>query len=87
MPVALSVDAPTARDIMSQVFPQVYWLEADASRSLLDALGSVGIVGGAVYDALVAEAAKTNNTVLLTRDQRACRTYELLGVDYELLAR
>lgn len=87
MPGALSIDAPTAQDIMSRVFPQVYWLEADAARSLLDRLGTVGIVGGAVYDALVGEAAKTNNSVLLTRDQRARRTYDLLGVNYELLGR
>ena len=67
--------------------PLVYWLEADDSRSWLDGLGTVGIVGGPVYDALVGEAARTNNTVLLTRDQRARRTYDLLGVDYEMLER
>jgi len=85
MPGALSIDAATAHDIISRVFPQVYWLEADAGNSLRDRLGTVGIGGGAVYDALVGEAARTNHTVLLTRDQRARRTYDLLGVDYELL--
>lgn len=85
MPGVLSIDAPTAQDIVSLVFPQVHWLEADAARSLLGRLGTVGIVGGAAYDALIGEAAKTNNTVLLTRDQRARRTCDLLGVDYELL--
>ncbi len=85
MPGALSIDAPTAHDIISRVFPDVYWLEGHASRSLLDRLGTVGVVGGSVYDALVGEAAKTNDAVLLTRDQRARRTYDLLGVNYEVL--
>jgi len=85
MPGALSIDAPTAQGIISRVFPEVHWLEADAARSLLDRLGAVGIVGGSVYDALVGEAARINKTVLLTRDHRARRTYDLLGVDYELL--
>ncbi|CAN5503367.1 type II toxin-antitoxin system VapC family toxin [soil metagenome] len=85
MPGPLSIDAPTARDIISRVFRDVHWLTSDAARALLDRLGTVGIVGGAVYDALVGEAARTNNTRLLTRDQRARRTYDLLGVSYELL--
>lgn len=85
MPGALSIDAPTARDIMSRVFNDVHWLTSDATLALLDRLGTVGIVGGAVYDALVGEAARTNETLLLTRDQRARRTYDLLGVSYELL--
>jgi len=45
----------------------------------------VGITGGGVYDALVGEAARTNGRRLLTRDHRARRTYELLGVDYSLV--
>jgi hypothetical protein len=38
-----------------------------------------------VYDALVGEAARQDGRVLLTRDLRASRTYELLGVRYELV--
>ena len=44
-----------------------------------------GVAGGAVYDALVGEAARVNGCRLLTRDQRAKRTYELLGVDHQIL--
>lgn len=86
MPGALAIDAPTAHDIISRVFPEVYWLDGAESRSLLDRVGTVGIVGGSIYDALVGEAARVNQAVLLTRDQRARRTYDLLGVHYEVLA-
>lgn len=34
---------------------------------------------------LVGEAARINECVLLTRDMRAKRTYDLLGVSYELI--
>ncbi len=85
MPGSLSIDAPTATDLISRVFPTTYWLDAIASETLLAALGRIGIIGGAVYDALVGQAAKANGVRLLTRDQRARRTYDLLGVDYELL--
>lgn len=38
-----------------------------------------------LYDALVAEAARVSSRRLLTRDTRALRVYELLGVAYELV--
>ncbi len=44
-----------------------------------------GIAGGAVYDALVALAAKKNNTVLVTRDVRTIPTYQMIGARVEVL--
>jgi predicted nucleic acid-binding protein len=85
MPGALRIDAPTAADIIVRAFPTVHWLDAESATSLLARLGPIGIVGGAVYDALVAAAAQTNNCRLLTRDLRARRTYDLLGIDYEII--
>jgi len=85
MPGQLSIDALDASDIVGQVFPTVYWLDAKASAKLLSRLGAIGITGGAIYDALVGEAARMSGCVLLTRDMRARRTYDLLGVHYELL--
>ncbi len=82
LPGQLAIDAPTAASIISRVFPSTCWLDAEAASVLLARLGTVGIVGGAVYDALVGEAARTNNCMLLTRDHRARRTYELLGVEH-----
>jgi hypothetical protein len=51
----------------------------------LEQCGQVGITGGEVYDALVGEAARVNQCTLLTRDRRARRSYDLLGVTYEFL--
>lgn len=85
MPGALTIDGPTAATILHQVFPRVSWLDAEQAAALLARCGPVGIVGGAVYDALVGEAARLDRRILLTRDQRARRTYDLLGVDYELV--
>jgi predicted nucleic acid-binding protein len=43
------------------------------------------IVGGSLYDALVAATALHARARLLTRDRRAAATYERVGVEYELL--
>lgn len=85
MPGQLAVDAPTAADVIERTFPTVCWLSPDASQELFARLRTIGLIGGAVYDALVGEAARTHGRRLLTRDLRARRTYELLGVDHEFI--
>lgn len=86
MPGALSVDPGDAAALIERVFPAVAWLSPDAHAGLRRRLATLGITGGAVYDALVGEAARTNGCVLLTRDRRASRTYDLLGVEHEIVA-
>lgn len=85
MPGRLAVDAPTAADLLARVFPEVVWLDAEANTAVRNRLGTVGITGGAVYDALVGEAARVNDRTLLTRDRRAMRTYDLLGISYQMV--
>lgn len=82
MPGALAVDAPIAAEIIGRALPEVVWLDRDAAGDLLRRCGVVGIRGGAVYDALVGESARVHGRRLLTRDHRARRTYDLLGVDH-----
>ena len=84
MPGQLAIDAPTAAALIRRVFPSVLVLVGEPGE-LIARFGALGITGGAVYDGLVGEAARTNESRLLTRDQRARRTYDLLGVDYELV--
>jgi toxin FitB len=55
-------------------------LSASRSRKLPDTLSRLGIAGGAVYDALVALAAKEHGMDLATRDARARGTYDAVGV-------
>lgn len=85
MPGQLGIDASAASDIIGRVFPVVHWMDSETSAKLLARVGAVGLIGGALYDALVGEAARVNGCVLLTRDMRARRTYDLLGVRYELV--
>lgn len=85
MPGQLSVDAPLAARVLARAFPTPVWLSADQTVALLTRLAVVGITGGAVYDALVGEAARVNGRTLLTRDRRAMPTYTALGVRFELV--
>jgi predicted nucleic acid-binding protein len=54
-------------------------LSSSRARKLPDTLSRLGIAGGAVYDALVALAAKEHGAVLATRDARARGTYDAVG--------
>lgn len=85
MPGALAIDPPTAADVIRRLYPEPCWLEAEAAMSLLARCGPIGITGGAIYDALVGEAARVHGRRLLTRDHRARRTYDLIGVEYDLV--
>lgn len=60
-------------------------LDARSYRQLIEQLAEHRMNGGADYDALVGLTAKVAGARLLTRDERAIRTYELLDVDYELV--
>lgn len=54
-------------------------------HELRERLGTLGIVGGSVYDALVGQAAMANRRTLLTRDRRAERTYRSLQFEYQFI--
>lgn len=58
----------------------------DSLAQVRATIAAAGIVGGAVYDALVGLAAHQNGLVLLTRDLRALGTYAALGVAVEVIA-
>jgi hypothetical protein len=54
-------------------------------QALLQVLANARRVSGAVYDGVIAQAARADNLRLLTRDRRAIPTYEAVGVDYEIV--
>jgi predicted nucleic acid-binding protein len=58
----------------------------DVFGRLPQLLGGLGIAGGAVYDALVALAAREHGARLATRDVRAKPTYDLVGADVLIVA-
>lgn len=57
-------------------------LPGASHRSLLEVAAKRSMTGGAVYDALIAATARHAGATLLTRDGRAARTYEAVGVDH-----
>lgn len=82
----LSIAAPVASRAIELAFPERSWLRPEEQALLLGRIGAIGIIGGMVYDALVGEAARQASRVLLTRDARATRTYDLIGVRYEMVS-
>jgi predicted nucleic acid-binding protein len=84
-PPARRTPATVAR-LLTANFPHSRFLGADAAAALLAELHTVGIAGGAVYDALVGAAAKEHGIVLATRDRRALDSYRALDVRLEVLS-
>jgi predicted nucleic acid-binding protein len=58
--------------------PEEHW-------ALVERAPQLGIVGGAVFDAFIATAARRAGLTLVSRDRRAASTYAAIGVDCELL--
>lgn len=87
LPPPHRVPAGIARTYLREAFalPPIA-LSPDAYAALLDTAATEGIAGGAVYDALVGATAGEASATLLTLDRRAVATYELLRVEYELVA-
>jgi predicted nucleic acid-binding protein len=71
--------ADAARLLAARFSPPLV-LSGPHTRKLADTLSRLGIAGGAVYDALVALAAKDHGAALATRDARARGTYDAVGV-------
>jgi toxin FitB len=69
-----------AARLMDARFSSALMLSSSRTRKLPDTLSRLGIAGGAVYDALVALAAKEHGVTLATRDARARGTYDAVGV-------
>jgi predicted nucleic acid-binding protein len=70
-----------AARLLNARFASSLVLGSSPARKLPDTLSRVGIAGGAVYDALVALAAKQHGVALATRDARARGTYDAVGVE------
>lgn len=60
-------------------------LPAEEAGALIPALGTLGISGGAAYDAVVGVTARHHGLRLVSRDVRARRTYDLLDVAHRMI--
>jgi predicted nucleic acid-binding protein len=86
LPGASRVDPVTANEVLQRAFPDRCFLSARQQDDLFRRLARANLVGGMVYDALVGEAARMAGRTLMTRDRRALRTYEAVGVRVEFVA-
>ena len=78
--------APTdASELLADRFGAPMFLSESSGQALVATLSENGIVGGAVYDALIGLTALEAGAVLLTRDRRAVPTFSALGVMFELV--
>lgn len=78
--------ADDAARLLDARFAAPLVLGAASSRKVHTALSRLSIAGGAVYDGLVAMAAKEHGVALATRDARARGTYDAVGVAVILVA-
>jgi predicted nucleic acid-binding protein len=65
-------------------FSDILPVPVEEARSLPRLLAARGIAGGAVYDGLVALAARAAGIALFTRDARALDTYRVLAVPVQV---
>ncbi|MFN8088932.1 MAG: type II toxin-antitoxin system VapC family toxin [Mycobacterium sp.] len=85
MPSPQRLSPAAALRLEESNFPESRYLSATDTRALLREFAAAGLAGGALYDGLVAAAARNHKLLLVTCDRRAETTYRLLGVTYELL--
>ena len=71
--------------LIAHNFPATRFLSDHSAAELLPRLGTLGIAGGAVYDALVGATAVEHGLTLMTRDRRAVDTYRRLDVKFVLV--
>jgi predicted nucleic acid-binding protein len=64
---------------------RVRQLRGDRYLLAFGAVGSAGLGGGAVYDAIIGATAREHEATLLTLDHRAQRTYQAVGAAFEIL--
>jgi predicted nucleic acid-binding protein len=86
LPPPQRVTAMLARGYLVETFelPPIT-LSAAGYERLLELAAAEPIIGGAVYDALVAATAQEAGATLLSLDRRAVATYQRLSVDYRVV--
>ncbi len=85
LPPPHRLDPRAALDLLRAFADAPLTLGKDAYASLLGRLVESGISGGAAYDALIGVTAAHHDALLLSRDRRAGRVYDLLGVGFEMV--
>lgn len=85
LPSGLRRSPADAHRLLSHNFAESRFMGSAEAVALTKELARIGISGGAVYDALVAAAAREHGLPLLSGDIRARPIYEAMGVQVEQL--
>ena len=80
LPGDARLSAGDAARLLDARFTTSLTLSGSSAQQVHSTLSNLGIAGGAVYDGLVALAAKEHGVALATRDARARGTYDAVGV-------
>ena len=86
LPGDARLSAQDAARLLDARFETPLTLSGPEAQQVHKTLGRLGIAGGAVYDGLVALAAKEHGLDLATRDARARGTYDAVGVKVILVS-
>lgn len=87
LPAPHRAPADVVSGFLSTNFPGPYLVMGSENiPALIRELADKSIVGGAVYDALVAAVVREAGATLLSLDRRAAPTYRQLGIAVEYLA-
>ena len=85
LPGDARLSAEDAARLLNMRFATPLTLSGPTAREVHVTLSRLGIAGGAVYDGLVALAAKEHGVALATIDARARGTYDAVGVNVILV--
>ncbi len=86
LPGDARLSATDAARLLDARFTTPLNLSGPHAQTVHATLSRLGIAGGAVYDGLVALAAKEHGVALATRDARARGTYDAVGVQVVVVA-
>jgi toxin FitB len=86
LPGDARLSAADAARLLEARFELPLVLSGPEAQQVHRTLSRLGLAGGAVYDGLVALAAKEHGLPLATRDARARGTYDAVGVDVILVS-
>ncbi|MDR0417642.1 MAG: PIN domain-containing protein [Propionibacteriaceae bacterium] len=84
LPAPNRLSGPDALRVMEHNFPDSRFLEPGQAEALLAEFAARGVVGGSVWDGLVAAAARAHGLKLVTCDRRTQAAYDAIGVDYTM---
>ena len=85
LPYPARLSGADATRLLVRNFPETRHIDSQTSAELAAESADLGILGGAVYDGLVAACARTHGLPLITCDRRALPTYEALGIAYQIV--